>query len=149
MALKLLLLLVLWPMPALAQDSICAGLRRLVEAAPDSFVAIPEGERLFSGARLERRELNKAPNWPFEASYNVILMEHGPNVPQAPAARHYGALSQEIPRCIPALRVQRETRLPQQHGMSWHMPGVEVEILLDRSPGAGVYARELSVMRLR
>ena len=145
MALRLsLLLALLLPMPALAQDAFCTSLRRLVAAAPGSFASIPESERLFDGAVREWRERNMAPNWEGEASFNVIPLEH------ASAERRYGALLQDVPRCIPALRALRQMRLQQQHGIIWRMPGVEKEMILDRpTASGGVFSLQFSVMRLR
>lgn len=148
MALRgLLAALLLAAAPAWAEDAFCPALRRVLAAAPGDFRAIPEGDHVFPGALRSLRQLDYAPGREHAASFHVTLAEHEPNRAQAP--RLYRQLRRAIPECLPEAELLRETRVPAQHGVIWTLPGAEVEMLLDRPPGAGNYALEIAVLRLR
>lgn len=148
MALRVLFTaLLLAAAPAWAEDAFCEALRRVVAAAPGDFRDIPEGDVVFPGALRSLRQTDYAPGREHAASFHATLAEHEETRAQAP--RLYRQLRRAIPDCLPEATLLRETRVPAQHGIIWTLPGAEVEMLLDRPPGAGNYALEIAVLRLR
>jgi len=133
--------------PAWAEDGFCEALRRVVAAAPGDFRDIPEGDHAFPGALRSLRQTEYAPDREHASSFHATLAEHEQTRAQAP--RLYRQLRRAIPECLPEAALLRETRVPAQHGILWTLPGAEVEMLLDRPPGAGNYALEIAVLRLR
>jgi len=146
-ALRLLLMaLLLAAAPAWAADGFCAGLRRLVAEAPGGFRGVAEDDLVFPGALRVLRQPGHAAGQGHASSFHAKLAEHEET--RAGAPRLYRHLRRAIPACLPEAELLRETRVPAQHGIVWTLPGVEVEILLDRPPGAGNYALEIAVSRL-
>lgn len=128
--------LVLLAAPAWADEAHCAALRRLVAEAPQGFRGVAEGDLVLPSALRGTRAMDR---------FEVTLLEHEET--RAPAPRLYRQLRRAIPDCLPEAEALGETRIPARHAIAWGMRGAEVEMWLDRPPGAGHYALHIAVSR--
>ena len=144
-----LAVLLLLPLPALADHAFCHALRRAMAEAPQSFSGIPQDDRVFPGAVEAQRDAEPEPGLAYAAILNVVLMRHGPRPGRSPTERRYRELAQEVPRCAPGLRRWMEVRTPESSSITWRLAAVEVMLILDRPPLDGAFDLSISVSRLR
>jgi len=145
----ILALLLLLPLPALADHAFCLSLRRAIAEAPRSFSGIPHDDRVFPAAVEAQRDVEPEPELAYAAILNIVLMRHGPRAGRSPTEQRYRDLAREVPRCVPGLRRLLEVRIPESSSITWRRAAVEVMLILDRPPLDDAFELSISVSRLR